>query len=670
MSKYLFIIESPGKQKKIQSFLGKDYLIIPTYGHIVDLPPKKIGVNIKNNFEPTYEINYDKKDVVKNIKEKASKADMVYIATDLDREGSLIANGLISIFPKNTSYKRVKYNSITKKEILESIDSAGGVDFNLVNSAEARRILDRLVGWKCSFITKQATGGTSVGRVQSATLRILAEREKEIKSFISQEYWPIEAELETKNKDIIIAKIKKPDPLKIKNGEEAKNICTVLENNNIIVSKFESKDVLVKTYAPFITSTLYQSAASILGWGSDKTANVAQKLYENGRCTYCRTDSTYIVPEFTNQIREFIPTKYGKKYLSSPVNTFSNKKGSQEAHEAIRVTDLSVEGIGIGDESKLYKIIWKRTIASQMSPMQQKRSIAEFKCKEYVLSANGSKVIFDGWRKCWDYGSIVDFELPILEVNDKVKLLNLKTEQKFTQPPPRYNDRSIIKEMEKLGIGRPSTYATTIKTLINREYIEKIKKAIHTTEIGIKVIDFLIECDFCFVNLKFTSDMEEKLDDISQNKIKKLDVLSEFWKRLQIDINNAKNKKEEKEKSDYNCPKCNNGSKLILKHSKFGEFYSCENRTNKEIKCDYKADVEKNGEPKEKEKKKKKEINYSDKYKCPNCGEYFVIRTNKKGGEYLGCENWKIPKCKGFYNFEDGFPIIFKKKKYNKKKKD
>ncbi len=658
--KYLFIIESPGKQKKIQSYLGKEYIVIPTYGHIMDLPKKKISVNIKKDFEPTYEVNPDKKEVVKKIKDKAAKAEIVYIATDLDREGSLIASGVASILPKNTIYKRVKYSAITKKEILDGIKNAGDIDKDLVDSAETRRILDRLVGYKASFPTQQATGGKSAGRVQSSALRILAEREKEVRNFIPQEYWPVEVELERDNGDRVVATIRTPKPLNIKTGEKANEILEVLKKEKWTVSKYETKEKSNRAYPPFTTSSLYQSASAILGWGAKKTAGVAQQLYEQGSITYLRTDSTYIVPDFVQTMRSTIPTKYGCDYLPNKINVFSNKKSAQEAHEAIRITDITIESVGGSDAQKLYEIVWRRTVASQMANMTQFNGSAEFKCKKYKFGASGSRITFDGWKKVWTYGSHSDSVLPEFTVGEELKLIDVKTEQKFTQPPNRYTEASLTKELEKRGIGRPSTYASIPNTLFAREYIEKKKNTIYTTDMGIRVSDFLIEANFCFIDLEFSKNLEHDLDCIARGDCEKLNILSCFWDRLKSDLENAKKIREEKSKTDYKCKKCSDGY-LELKHSRWGPFYTCTNRTNKEIKCDYKCDVGKNGIPKEKEKKEV-EINEST-FDCSNCGEKLLIRLNKRGGEYLGCRNFgKSTGCKGFFNSESGEKIVFKKK--------
>lgn len=662
-AKYLFIIESPGKVKKIKSFLGKDFDVVATKGHISDLPPKKIGVNLKKDFEPTYEVYIDKKSTVKRIQDLSKKIDTVYLATDLDREGAAIAQRVLDILPKNTNVKRARYNAVTKKDILKSVKEAGDIDNNLVDAAEARRILDRIVGWKCSFITKQATGGQSAGRVQSASLRIIAEREKEIRDFVPKEYWPIEAILEKNNGERFNALIKVPDKLKIKNEKLAKEICDSFRTEKILVSRYDEKDVSTKAYAPFTTSTLYQSASSIFGWGSKKTASVAQSLYEEGLITYIRTDSKFIVPEFIDGIRTDITDVHGERYCPSVRNLFANKGNAQEAHEAIRATDLSNTMSSGTDNGKLYTMIKKRTISSQAANMEQEKRAAEFTCKDYILVSNGSKLKFDGWRKIWDYGSLEDKYLPEFEINEQVKLIDIKSEQKFTTPPNRYNESSIVKKLENLGIGRPSTYASIIETLLKRAYIEKRGKVLHATDMGIRVSDFLILANFCFIDLDFTSDLEQKLDSIASGDSCKLEILQDFWKRLKSDIEHATLARDEASKTDYPCGKCD--GKLVLKHSRYGAFYTCENRTNKENPCDYKSDVGNDGVPKEREVK----ILAKSQFPCPNCGEDLVIRTNKKGGEYLGCANWKEKKCQGFYKADDGSPIVFKKRTYKKYKK-
>ena len=663
MEKYLVILESPNKVKKVKSFLDSRFEVTATKGHIRDLPPKKIGVNIKKGFEPTYENYPDKVAIIKNIISMAKKCDTVYIMTDTDREGEFIGFHVINILPKSTKIKRAKAGSITKKAIQDAIKNAEDMDSNLVDAAETRRILDRLVGWKCSFITKQATGGQSAGRVQSSSLRIIAEREKEIRSFIPQEYWPIEATLEKENGERVTAQIKKPDKLKIKNEKTANEICDTFRKEKIVVSKYNVKDVSTKAYAPFTTSTLYQSASSTFGWGSKKTASVGQSLYEEGLITYIRTDSKFIVPEFIDGVRNDITEEYGCQYCPAKRNFYANKGNAQEAHEAIRVTDLSHTMTTGTDNGKLYTMIRKRTRASQTANMEQEKRVAEFTCKDYVLVSHGSQLTFDGWRRVWDYGSLEDSHLPEFEVGEKVKIIDLKTEQKFTTPPNRYNESSIVKKLETLGIGRPSTYASIIDTLLKRKYVEKQGKALHATDMGIRVSDFLIDANFCFIDLQFSAELEEKLDCIARGDCCKLGTLKEFWERLQCDLATAKTAKDNAEKTDHPCGKCD--GKLVLKHSTYGAFYTCEHRTNKENPCDYKCDVGDNNQPKEREVA---EV-VDSQFPCPNCGENLIVRINKKGGEYLGCRSWKEKKCLGFYSAETGEPIVFKKRTYKKKYK-
>lgn len=669
MANKLVIIEAPGKIKKFKQSLGSGYTVMASKGHIADLPEKGLNVDIKNDFAPTYKVYPEKKDVVKSIISEAKKSDVVYLMTDEDREGEAISWFISKELPKSVNVKRASTCEINKKAILKAIDEAGDINYDMVNSYEARRILDRLVGYKCSFITKQNTGGKSAGRVQSAGLILLANREKEIQAFVPIVYWPIEAELLTKDKHKVLATIKKPDKLKISTQEEAEKIIEVIKKGPVKVSKFEKKEVSIKPQAPFTTSTLYQSAASILGWKSDRTASVAQKLYSEGAITYHRTDSKYVNPEFNTELREYIVGEFGDKYLSSSTNVWSNKKGAQEAHEACRVTDVNLLAYNVGsiDEKRLYELVWKRTVASQASNMQSLRISAEFSCKKYVLAASGSKVLFDGWRKIWDYSDLVDSILPEMTVGDKVDVLDIKTERKETKPPARYNDRSFIKALEDSGIGRPSTYASIPKTLLSRGYIEGSKN-ITVTELGMRVADFLVNSEFCFADISFTAQMEEHLDLVASGKKTKLEVLTEFWTRLKSEIDHVKKKKEEQKLSEYDCPTCKEKgreAKLCLKHSRYGSFYSCQFYSDKENKCEYKADVGDNQEPVEKVKAELKE----SKIKCPNCDEKFLIRKSKKGNDYLGCRNWnKDKECGGFYTLE-GEKMDFSKKKYKKKTK-
>ena len=662
MAKYLVIVESPKKTGYIKKFLGSQYDVVASVGHIADLPAKGLNVDIKDDFKPTYAVYPDKKDVVKKIKEKAKKADVVYLMSDLDREGEAISWHIANILPKSTKIKRAVTASITKEAVKDAIKNAGDINMDMVGSYECRRILDRLCGYKASYPTKQATGGISAGRVQSAGLRILAEREKEIRDFVPQEYWPIEVVLEKKNGEQVTAYIKKPNKMNVKVEAEANAIIETLKKEGWVVSKYDAKEKSVRPYAPFTTSSLYQSASSILNMNSGITASTAQDLYEEGHITYLRSDSTFIIPEFVQLIRHKALDKYGSNYIPSKLNVFSNKKNAQEAHEAIRVTDVNNENVSDGAKRRLYEVIWRRTLACQMANMIQFVTSSEFTCDKYIYSAHGNRTTFDGWRKAWKYGGSEDSEIPEFKVGEKLKLISVKTEQKFTIPLPRYSEASFIKELEKRGIGRPSTYKSIIDILQKRDYTEIQKKVFHVTDMGLRVSDFLVDVGFCFVDLDFTKNLEDNLDRIAKDKVDKLTILNHFWDRLKGDIENAKKKREEASDTDYPCPKCD--GHLQLKFSRYGPFYSCSNRTNKEAKCDYKCDIGKDGKPKEKEKF---ELEYSE-FSCPNCGEPLLIRASKKNPDkkYLGCRNWQQKKCAGFYEAETGEKIEFKKRKFKK----
>lgn len=656
MSKYLVVIEAPGKRKKIQSILGAEYDVAATSGHIADLPSKGLNVNIKKDFEPTYGIMDRKGDVVKDILARAKKAEKVYIATDQDREGEGIGWHVARLLPKGTEVHRILYGSLSKNEILNAIDNPSDIDMDKVYAYETRRVLDRICGYKTSYIVAKATGGPSAGRTQSAGLRILSEREKEISAFVPLEYWPIQAELLTDRGEKIIADIKIPKPLDIRCKEDAEKICDKIKKGPVVVSKFEKKEVSTRPYPPFTTSAMYQSAGGLFGWKSDRTASVAQKLYEAGVCSYHRTDSTFIVPDFVTNIRGEIQSSYGNAYAPEAANVWVNKKGSQEAHEACRVTDLDLVQYtsGSSDEKRLYEMIWKRTVASQMSDMKVLRISAEFSCGDWVLGSRGAKILFDGWRKVWDYGDVAEATLPEMTVGEVVKVIDIKTERKETQPPPRYTERSFIKILEDSGIGRPSTYASIPKTLSERGYIEN-NKNIKVTDLGIRVTDFVVDSNFCFAEIKFTSELEDKLDDISSRKTTKLKVLTEFWARLKQDIENAKLLKKEKTKTDFDCPKCD--GKLCHKYSRFGPFFSCE----KYPECKYKASVGENGEPVE---KKPVEKEYSE-IACPKCNKRLIVRKGRKG-DFLGCEGF--PSCSGIYDLEGKKIEIKVKSKFKKKR--
>ena len=503
--KILVIVESPKKARKIQSYLTKEYYVMGSQGHIVDLPTNKLGVDIKNDFKTQYAVMDGKATIIKDIRKAVLNAKEIILMGDPDREGHAISINIADhVIKTKLPLYRASTNRITKKDVKEAINKKVILQKDsLYDAYEARRILDRLVGYKCSFITKSATGGKSVGRCQSVALKIIADREKEIKAFVPIVYWPIEAEIITKKMEKIVAVIKMPKPLDIPTKAEADKIIAALKKGPVRVSKYEQKEVKQNPYAPFTTTTMMQSASSVLNMSLAAITKVSQSLYEGGHITYHRTDSTTMDTGAVKDIRSHIQNKFAATYLPSTPNVYIKKsKHAQEAHEAIRPTDIKAINItGSDDEKKLYKLIWKRAVASQMSPAKYERRSAEFKCGKYILAANGSKELFDGFRAVWTYGGSQDLELPVVAVGDKVNVIDCKTERKETQPPKRYTAPSLIGKLEKEGIGRPATMKTIIQTIIDRTYVELKKKAFHATDLGIRVCDFLEAAKFCFIDI-------------------------------------------------------------------------------------------------------------------------------------------------------------------------
>lgn len=659
MAKYLVVVEAPNKIRSYAKYLGKDYHVLATVGHVIDLPPKKINIKIKHDkkanfysFDPNYDVMDGKEAIVKQIVSEAAKHQAVYLMTDPDREGEAIAWHVSKQLPAGTTIFRASTNSITKAGIDSALQKASALDLDLVNSYETRRILDRVVGYKCSYLTQTATGGRSVGRVQSAALRILAEREQEIKVFVPEEYWDIEADLLTKKKEKVRARLTKPDKMDIKNKTMADNIVTELKGSVVEIIKYDVKQVTNHAYAPFTTSTLQQAAATILGWNQKKTMSVAQKLYAAGDITYHRTDSTSISPTNIGKLRGYIQSAFAPNYLPASANVFKTAaKNAQEAHEAVLPTDPNNLSAGSDpDEKKLYKMVWERAIACQMTDSISEGISVKFSYKDYELSTNGNRLLFDGWKKVWHYSLSTDVLLPQMAVGDKLDTIDVLAEQKFTQPPPRYSDASFVKLLEKTGIGRPSTFANITETLLNRDYVEVKNKVFHVTDLGLKVVDFLKLANFCFIDLNFTSGMENDLDDIAEKKKKKEIVLDDFYKRLLKDIASGQSVKGAAQVSVHKCLKC--GKSLLLKHSRFGAFYACEDKEA----CGLICNVGENGEPIEKKPKE-----YGPDL-CHLCKEKMVKRQSKYG-VFFGCS--KYPQCKGM-RAEDGSPIEVKEKKPRK----
>jgi DNA topoisomerase I len=659
----LVIFESAAKAKKAQSYLGSGYKCITSKGHCIDLPKRKFGVDIKNEFAPTYVTMPDSKTTLTEIKKLAKTSDTVYLMADPDREGEAIAWHLSRSMPNGTDLKRVATNAITKDAILNAIANPRELDTDLINAYECRRILDRLVGYKCSYPVTMATGGKSVGRTQSAGLRILGERELEIQKFVPDEYWTIEGVLLSPEKEPITVDIKTPKPLEINKEKVADTILEAFNAGPVVVSKYTTKTASSNPSAPFMTSTLQQAGATYLGMGLRRTMSAAQRLYDSGAITYHRTDSLNIVPAELTKVRSYIGANIAANYLSSSPNVYKGKvKNAQEAHEAIRPTDITkaTAGAADSDESRLYDLIRRRVLSSQMTPAKFERRSARFSTKDYVLGASGSKLLFDGFKKVWTYGAGSDTYLPDLKKGDVVSVEKLEKIRKETKPPARYSEGSFVKKLVETGIGRPATFASIIETLKARDYIIVENKAITTTALGLCVLDFLIKVDFCFIDLGFTAVMEEKLDEISNQRLEKLPTLKEFWDRLQEDLSRCEQTRQDNSKTEYKCPKCD--KELVQKYSRFGPFFGCGNYPQ----CKYTAQLGKDGEPVEKVKKEKKVLVLSE-FDCPLCKEAKMVKRAGKYGDFYGCSTF--PKCKGILDKDGKVPPPPKWKKGRRGKK-
>ncbi|MDO8340595.1 MAG: type I DNA topoisomerase [Candidatus Woesebacteria bacterium] len=621
----LIIVESPTKAKTLSKFLGSEFEVDSTRGHIKDLPKSTLGVDIENDFKPDYVPVEKKKEVIASLKKKAKLAKIVYIATDPDREGEAIAGHVAEILSKS-KLVRITFHEITKEAVEEAISRPGKVNENLVNAQISRRVLDRLVGYKLSpLLWKKVRRGLSAGRVQSVAVRLIVERENEIKAFKTEEYWEVFA----KFKDFTAGLINE----KITNKVKADEILANLEKADYKVFDVKKREVKSNAYAPFTTSTMTQAGARIFGWSAKRTMNVAQRLYEEGLITYHRTDSMNLSIDAVNKARNFISKEYGEKYLPKKALVYKTKsKSAQEAHEAIRPTNIGQikEAVGlIPDEKKLYELIWKRFMACQMNPAIYSETTIDVEAKHkegvYMLRASGQIMIFDGWRKLF----MVDKEiiiLPNLTVGESLVKEKVWSEQKFTLAPARFNEASLIKTLEKLGIGRPSTYAPIISTIQIRSYVEKKEGKFFPTTIGFAVTEFLVKNFPIEMDFGFTAEMEENLDKIADGKIKWVELMKKFWKPFEKTLKsvekNAERVKIETEKLGKACPDCKDGE-LVIRVGRFGKFISC----SKFPDCKH---TEK----------------FLDKIgmKCPDCKEGDVIIKKSKKGNFFGCSRY--PDCK------------------------
>ena len=654
--KNLIIVESPTKAKTIKNFLGDDYLIIASKGHVRDLPANSFGIKIEDdNFIPEYKISKDHSNIIKEIKEAAKKSEKIYIATDEDREGEAIGfHVATAIGQKPESLPRIVFHEITKNAILNALENPRKIDLASVDAQQARRLLDRIVGYKLSpLLSLKIQKGLSAGRVQSSSLKLVVDKEREIRAFKSEEYWSIDALFKPSiEAELIEFKNSTIDKMDIENQEEAEKIVKSLEFEEYKVEAIEKKERKSSPQPPFMTSTLQQSASSVLGFSPKKTMMIAQSLYEgvkthegvSGVITYMRTDSLNVAQEAIQNSRNLIEKEFGKKYLPAKPNIYATKnKGAQEAHEAIRPTILSftpeiAKKYLSADELKLYTLIYNRFVASQMtSAIYESQSII-FVCKNGKFRASGKKLLFDGFYRILG-NSDKDRLLPELEIGKEAKLKSLTPNQHFTEPPSRYSEASLIKKLESLGIGRPSTYAPTISLLTSRKYINVEKKQIVPTDIAFVVTE-LLETNFPeIVDSSFTSSMEKDLDEVAENQKNWQQLLKEFYKPFNEKVNDGKKSIQSQKvatPTGEKCPECE--SDLLLRKGRFGEFVACSGFPRCKYTKNIKASVEK--EP--------KEVVKLD-VKCPECGGSIVERSSRRG-KFFGCGSY--PKCKFISTYE------------------
>ena len=692
------IVESPAKAKTIGKYLGGDYKVASSMGHVRDLPPKKLGIDIENGFQPTYELIKNRKDTVADLKKLTSKADTVYLATDLDREGEAIAWHLAEALEiPQDKLQRVTFNEITEKAIKEAFQHARQIDINKVDAQQARRLLDRIVGYQLSpLLWKKIARGLSAGRVQSVAVRLICEREKEITDFKPEEFWRVIAKLQPgdakKDKDVFEAELKKIDGKDAGLTDEEQTTAAVegLQSQPFAVSDIATKVQRPAPPPPFITSTLQQEASIQLRFSAKRTMMLAQQLYEGielgaegsaGLITYMRTDSVRISDDALNECRTLVEQVFGKEYLQPKPRFFKSGKRAQEAHEAIRPTSAMLKPDDIKaflsrDQYKLYNLIWQRFVATQMANAKVELTDVSVCAANALFTAKGRRVLFDGYQKL-SPSDTADQLLPALSVGQQLNLLELTPSQHFTKPPPRYTEASLVKALEKEGIGRPSTYATIISTIQQRGYVEQDQRKFQATELGMLVNERLVKHFSHILDLKFTSNMEEELDKIEEEHLNWVDVLGQFHSVFSDDLERAKDEMEkylqlsdekcekcgqpmaikfnargkflactgfpecrnakpigedaarpEPEATDYKCEKCD--SPMVIRHGKMGPFMAC----SAFPKCRNTISIDKDGNPVKPEETEEK---------CEKCGSEMVVRSGRRG-KFLACS--AFPKCR------------------------
>lgn len=653
----LVIVESPAKAKTIKKYLGKDFEVVASMGHIRDLPKSKFGVDVENNFEPHYINMRDKSDVIKELKKQAKKSDTIYLATDPDREGEAISWHLAQLLNLNMNdNNRVTFNEITKTGVQNGMNNPRQIDIDLVNAQQTRRILDRIVGYQLSpFLWKKVKRGLSAGRVQSVTVRLIVDREREIRSFVPVEYWSVDAKFTTKGKvrKTFPSKLVTIDGEKVElhTEEETNKILARLEGKKFEVTNVKKKVTKKAPAPPFITSTLQQEASKRLSFQSKRTMKTAQELYEGieikgmgavGLITYMRTDSLRISDEARNSAKTYIEAKFGEKYIPDKPRVFKSKSNAQDAHEAIRPSMPELEPDSIkdnltADQYKLYKLIWSRFIASQMANALLDTVSIDITADNCVFRSSGYSVKFDGFTVLYEETKDDEEEdnkiLPEINNGDIVNVKELKGNQHFTQPPARYTEASLIKTLEENGIGRPSTYAPIITTIISRYYVERDGKQLKPTQLGEVVTDLMKEHFKKIVDAKFTANMETTLDEVEKGKTNWVETLDKFYKDFEKTLKKAETDMEGKrvkvpdETTDLICEKC--GKPMVIKIGRFGRFIAC------------------SGFP---DCKNTKKIVQETKGICPICGQKIVLKKSKKGRSFYGCDNY--PEC----NFMTWYP--------------
>ncbi|MFR1722847.1 type I DNA topoisomerase [Emergencia timonensis] len=643
--KTLVIVESPSKAKTIGKYLGANYKVIASVGHVRDLPKSKLGIDIENDFEPQYIPIRGKGDIIKELRKEAKKASKVYLATDPDREGEAISWHLANLLGIDLDTPcRIVFNEIIKSSIKDAIKHPRKIDLNLVDAQQARRVLDRLVGYQISpLLWRKVRKGLSAGRVQSAALKIICDREKEIKDFDPKEYWTITAEFKKGKKFSAKLMEYKKKKLVVENKEQNDKILAELNTGSYSVAALNQKERMKKPFAPFTTSSMQQEASTKLNFNTKKTMLIAQQLYEGveikgqgtvGLITYLRTDSVRISEEAKAAAADFINEKYGKEYLGK--NVYSNKKKDiQDAHEAIRPSNISLEPEAIkdslsNDQFKLYRLIWCRFMASQMTAARFDNLQVEIENGDYTFKTTGSKLLFDGYQRVYKSSMDEDKDkiLPALEKGELLDLIGLGGEQNFTQPPARYTEASLVKELEEKNIGRPSTYAPIVGTLSERKYVTREKKSLVPTELGFLVTGLMEEYFKEIVDVNFTAGMEDKLDDVEIKDLEWKKIIRDFYgpfeKELEVADHAIEKVTVEDQPTGETCELC--GKPMVLKTGRFGEFIAC------------------SGYP---ECKNTKPIVKTIDVKCPKCGKDIVARKSKKGKLFYGCSGY--PDCDQSY---------------------